>query len=46
MAEYLALRIISGALTYTNVVTKRPDLKTAIDENLILKRREDLIVEV
>lgn len=31
MAAYLVNQIILGNLTYTEVVTKRPDLKTRID---------------
>lgn len=32
MAAYLVNQIILGKLTYQQVVTKRPDLKTAIDQ--------------
>lgn len=44
MAEYLGQRIIDGALDYAYVISKRPDLKTAIDAYLISKNRGDLIV--
>jgi hypothetical protein len=44
MAVYLANRIIAGALDYTLVVTRRPDLKTDIDAFLITQGRADLIV--
>ena len=43
MAEYLALRIISGVLDYCYVVGKRADLKSGIDESLVEKGRGDLI---
>lgn len=44
MIQYMANRIISGALEYSYVVEKRPDLKEGIDEYLIAHEREDLIV--
>lgn len=40
---YMANRIMSGALDYTTVVTKRPDLKAGIDEYLTNAGRADLI---
>lgn len=43
MAEYLAFRIMEGALDYIYVVTKRPDLKEQVDDVLIQNSREDLI---
>lgn len=43
MAAYLASRIISGALTYQQVTTARPDLKQAVDEALTAAGRSDLI---
>jgi len=43
MAQYLANRIINGALDYKTVVTKRPDLKEQIDSVLTTQGREDLI---
>lgn len=43
MAIYLANRIITGALTYDTVITKRPDLKEQIDLYLISVGRSDLI---
>lgn len=46
MIQYMSNRIISGALEYTYVVSKRPDLKEGIDEYLIAHGREDLIVEI
>lgn len=45
MAEYLAQRIIDGALEYDYVISKRPDLKEGIDAYLIEKGREDLIIQ-
>lgn len=45
MAEYMAKRIIAGVYTYTYVVTKRPDLKPAIDTYLVETGHGDLIVE-
>lgn len=45
MIQYMGNRIISGALEYTYVMDKRPDLKDDIDEFLIAHGREDLIVE-
>lgn len=43
MVQYLCNRIISGALTYDYVISKRPDLKEDIDSYLIAHNREDLI---
>jgi hypothetical protein len=47
MANFMAQMIIDnpvgGKYTYTYVVTKRPDLKTGVDEYLVSKNREDLI---
>ena len=45
MAIYMGSRILSGALDYAYVVSKRPDLKEGIDAFLIEKGGEDLIVE-
>lgn len=45
MAEYLARRIIDGALDYALVVSKKPQLKSEIDTCLIAAGRENLIVE-
>jgi hypothetical protein len=45
MAIYLANRIITGALDYTLVVTRRPELKAGIDAHLTAVGREDLIHE-
>ena len=45
MAAYLTQRIIDGALDYTYVVTKRPDLKEGIDACLTEQGRQDLIVQ-
>jgi len=45
MGAYLAQRIIDGVYTYEYVLSKRPDLKTAIDKYLIEKGREDLITK-
>ena len=42
---YMANRIISGALSYTVVITKRPDLKAGIDEYLTEQGRADLITQ-
>lgn len=44
MAEYLARRIIDGALKYSQVIAKKPDLKDVIDAMLISTGRGDLIV--
>ncbi len=44
MAAYMGQRIIDGVYTYTEVITKRPDLKVGIDACLTSKGREDLIV--
>jgi hypothetical protein len=44
MAEYMGMRILAGALDYRMVVTKRPDLKTAIDTYLTSVGRSDLVV--
>jgi hypothetical protein len=43
MAAYMGQRIIDEVYTYTYVVTKRPDLKTGINEYLTEKGRQDLI---
>jgi hypothetical protein len=43
MGEYLAQRIIDGAYTYTFIVSKKPMLKTEIDDYLIKQCRQDLI---
>lgn len=43
MAEYMAKRILDGAYTYEFVISKRPDLKTKIDEYLTSIGRTDLI---
>lgn len=45
MANYMGQRIIDGAYTYTYVVSKRPDLQPGIDDYLILKSKEELIVK-
>ncbi|WDU82256.1 hypothetical protein [Caloramator sp. Dgby_cultured_2] len=45
MAKYLAYRIIEGAYTYGFVISKRPDLKEAIDNALIQMGMEDLITQ-
>lgn len=44
MEKYLASRIISGALEYSYVITKRPDLKEGVDAYLISSGHGDLIV--
>lgn len=43
MTVYMATRIMSGALEYDYVISKRPDLKEGIDTYLIEQGREDLI---
>lgn len=43
MAEYLANQIILGKLQYSFVISKKPELKEAIDAYLIDKGRQDLI---
>ena len=43
MAAYMAQRIIDGVYTYDYVISKRPDLKTGIDDYLTKKGRTDLI---
>lgn len=45
MAAYLAQRIIDGALDYTYVISKRPNLKAGIDDYLTEKGRTNLIVQ-
>lgn len=40
---YMGSRIMTGALDYTTVVTKRPDLKVELDAYLTEQGREDLI---
>lgn len=44
MAVLMAIRIIEGKNDYVDVVTKRPDLKDAIDAYLFSEGRQDLIV--
>lgn len=44
MASYLGNQIILGALEYTEVIAKKPNLKDGIDAYLTEKSREDLIV--
>lgn len=43
MAEYLAQRIIDGALEYCAVIKKKPNLQVDIDKFLTEKGHEDLI---
>jgi hypothetical protein len=43
MAEYMAQRIIDGAFTYDQVISKKPSLKAGIDAYLTTQGREDLI---
>ena len=43
MAGYLAMQIIKGKLSYTQVITKFPQHKDAIDVILVSEGREDLI---
>lgn len=43
MADYMAQRIIDGALDYTAVVSKYSSLKTAIDTYISAHGRTDLI---
>jgi len=45
MADYMAQRIIDGAFTYAQVITKKPDLKTGIDAYLTAQGRQDLIAQ-
>lgn len=45
MAAYMANRIIDGVYTYAYVISKRPDLKTGIDQYLTDQGRTDLIVQ-
>ena len=45
MAEYLALQIIKGNLTYAKVMNKFSKYKEQIDAILIAEGREDLITE-
>jgi len=45
MTAYLANQIILERLTYSEVITKRPDLKTGIDAELSWRGREDLITQ-
>jgi hypothetical protein len=44
MGEWLAKRILAGALTYTDVIARYPQFKTEIDAYLTEKKRPDLIV--
>ncbi|UVX69106.1 MAG: hypothetical protein [Bacteriophage sp.] len=44
MAGYLAMRIMKGALDYSEVVKKFPQFKEDIDAILIMEGRGDLIV--
>ncbi|MGG1594915.1 hypothetical protein [Terribacillus saccharophilus] len=44
MIEYLANQIILGALSYSYVTERRPDLKQGIDDYLTLYNRQDLMV--
>ena len=44
MAAYFAMRIESGHLDYTSVVTKYPQFKTDIDAILIADGYQSLIV--
>lgn len=46
MAVYLGSRIKTGALTYSQVVSARPDLKEAIDSYLQIEGKEDLILTI
>ena len=43
MAGYLAMQILKGKLSYTQVVEKFPQHKEEIDSILVLEGREDLI---
>ena len=43
MAEYLAQRIIDGALEYCAVIKKKPDLQKDIDKFLTDKGHSELI---
>ena len=45
MAEYLALQIIKGKLTYNKVMSKFSKYKEQIDSILIAEGRNDLIIE-
>lgn len=45
MAEYMAKRIIEDAYTYAYVISKRPDLKSGMEEYLTSVGRADLITE-
>lgn len=45
MAVYLANQIILGNLVYSEVIVKKPTLKTDIDNYLISKNRQDLITQ-
>ena len=45
MAEYLALQIMKGKLTYDKVMSKFSKYKEQIDVILIAEGREDLISE-
>lgn len=44
--DFLAYRIISGALDYEYAVIKRPDLKEGIDVSLQKKKSEHLIKDI
>lgn len=45
VSDYIAQRIIDGALNYAYVISRRPDLKEDIDAYLIAHGRGDLIIE-
>jgi hypothetical protein len=45
MANYIAQRVIDGAQDYTNVISRRSDLKASIDTYLLEKGKEDLITQ-
>lgn len=45
MANYLANQIILGKLTYSFVITRKPDFKIDIDAYLTVQGRPDLITQ-
>ena len=45
MIRYLAMRILENAYTYSYVISRRPDLKEALDLHLMEIERDDLIVD-
>lgn len=45
MAGYLGMRIIEGAIGYTKAVEAYPQFKKQIDDYLVSKGKENLIIK-